>query len=76
MSITGAKGEKFIIICIDVFSKWVELGAIKSKSPEVTGEWFYDFILSRYGLCSFVRCDNGNEWHGHFKRLLQSYGIA
>ena len=68
-------GHIYAIMCVDVFSKWVEVGKLPSKRALRTGEWFYQEVISRWGKPQAVRVDNGGEWYGEFCQLLNSLDI-
>ena len=48
---------KHCIVVIDVYSKYVELGALKSKSSNEIADWFDTRILCRYGSPFVLRSD-------------------
>ena len=48
---------KHCIVVIDVFSKYVELGALKGKSSDEVARWFESRILCRYGTPYILRID-------------------
>ena len=41
------KGYNFVIMAVDYFSKYCELGALKNKEGRTIGKWIYDNIFCR-----------------------------
>ena len=50
-------GDKWVIVAVDCYSRWVELAALKDKASDTTARWFMESILARYGKCAYVRTD-------------------
>ena len=69
----GWKG--LLVICVDCFSKWVELGVVESHSSADTWRWFYESIICRYGVPYVVRSDQGLEYKGEFDEGCKEWGI-
>jgi hypothetical protein len=46
-----------IIVCVDYFSKFVELGVLPDKSAASVANWFYFNIVCRYSKPLWVRVD-------------------
>lgn len=68
-------GAKHLIVCVDAFSKWVEIGTFDRLLSTSVMDWFHENIVCRYGVPVVVRCDNGKEFQGDFKLYLQSMGV-
>ncbi len=49
-----SRGNVYIMIMIEHFSKWVELVALPDKSSHNTSQAFLHRVLSRFGAC--VKC--------------------
>ena len=54
------------MVAVDTFTKWVEIGLLKSKAAIETAGWFEREILARFGTPNVVRTDNGTEYAGEF----------
>jgi Integrase core domain len=61
----------YAIVAVDVFSKWVEIGKLKSKHAWRCAEWVFSEIVCRWGKPSAIRMDNGSEWKGEYEALLK-----
>jgi hypothetical protein len=67
-----ARGHRYIMVCVEHFSKMVEAIPIPDKTPECTAYAFLHNVLARYGACAECVHDNGTEWSGGaFQQLLQ-----
>lgn len=65
---------RHLIVCVDVFSKWVEAGCIADKESSTVTTWFHANITCRFGTPAFVRADRGGEFRGDFERYLSRLG--
>jgi hypothetical protein len=59
------------MICVEHFSKHMEAIPIADKTPECTTYAFMHNVLARFGACAELVHDNGSEWEGAFKRMMQ-----
>ena len=69
------KGNKYILVVINNFSKFAYVEPLKSKSgPEVSEA--FERILKRAPVPRNLQTDRGLEYFNqHFKRLMRTYGI-
>jgi len=58
------------MIMIEHFSKWVELVALSDKSSHSTSQTFLRQVLSRFGACVECLTDQGSEFKGVFRDVL------
>ena len=63
-------GNYYIMVMIDLFSKWVELVAIPTKESCETARVFRQYVLCRYGAPAEVMTDWGTEFRGEFQEML------
>ena len=45
----SARGNVYILVMIEHFSKWIEIAAVPSKETDVVAEAFKEHVLCRYG---------------------------
>lgn len=64
------RGNLYVMICIEHFSKHVELVPLASKEPSSTASAFRSRVLCRYGAMAEVLTDSGGEFDGAFDQLL------
>jgi hypothetical protein len=65
-------GNKWVMICIEHLSKWVEVIALPEKSAMHTARAFLSHVLSRFSAMAVVCTDQGTEFRGQFDALLES----
>jgi len=65
-----SRGNVYIMIMIEHFSKWVELIALPDKSSHSTSQAFLQQVLSRFRACAECLTDQGSEFRGEFQDLL------
>ena len=70
------KGNKYVLVCIEHCTKWIELIALPSKSSGNVARTFVDNILSRFGAPAEVLTDQGTEFQGEFHSLLSHHEIT
>ena len=70
------RGNKWILVCIEHFSKWVELIPLPSKSSANAARGLLEGVLSRYGAPGEVITDRGGEFQAEFDLLLTKHEIT
>ena len=69
-------GNKWVLVCIEHFTKWVELIPLPSKSSRDSARGLLDGVLSRYGAPGEILTDEGTEFRGEFQTLLTKHEIT
>lgn len=67
----STRGNKYVMICVEHFSKHLEAIPIVDKTPGCTSYAFLHNVLARFGACAELVHDNGTEWEGAFAQLLK-----
>ena len=67
----STRGNQYVMVCIEHFTKHVELIAIPDKEAETTAYAFLANVLGRFGACAEVVTDRGSEFLGAFHQLLE-----
>jgi hypothetical protein len=67
---TSEDGNKYVVVMIEHFTKWVELVPIPEKSSFYTAAALKG-VLTRFGAPAKVLTDQGEEFQGEFAALLQ-----
>jgi hypothetical protein len=62
-------GNRYVVVMIEHFSKWIELVPIPKKTSHHTAAALRG-VLCRYGARSEVLTDQSEEFHGEFAELL------
>ena len=65
-----------MLVCIEHFTKWVELIPLPSKYSKDAAKALLDGVLSRYGAPGEVLTDQGREFQGEFQTLLAAHEIT
>ncbi|PNW79026.1 hypothetical protein CHLRE_09g398141v5 [Chlamydomonas reinhardtii] len=63
-------GNKYVMVCVEHFSKFVLFLPIPSKHAHDTAFAFQHHVLGVYGACAEVCTDQGSEWKGEFATML------
>lgn len=69
-------GAQDVIVGVDPFTRWVEIGKLPHLTSHETAVWFHEAIVCRYGMPALVRTDRGPEYRGAFDRYLRENGVA
>ena len=64
------RGNRYVLVCIEHFSKYLEVFPLRDKSSAEVAYHFAHGIISRYGACAEVVSDGGGEFEGAFSDLL------
>jgi transposase InsO family protein len=65
----SAQGNKFALICIDYFSKWIEVFPVTNADSRTTTRLVLMNIIARYGTPAEFVCDNGPPFKGEFEKF-------
>jgi hypothetical protein len=70
-----ADGNTFIIVVIDMFTRWVELKATNNTTAATAAEFLFS-LLGRYGIPKQILTDNGTQYQNDLiKRYCTLTGI-
>ena len=73
--IATPRGNTYVMLCIEHFSKHLIVTAIPSKTAAQTAAVFRDQALSTFGACAEVAMDSGTELKGAFDNLIVEHRI-
>jgi hypothetical protein len=68
-------GFCYAMICIEAFTKWIEVIPLRDKQSATTWHAFLSNVLARFGACAEVVTDQGTEFEGDFADGLVAAGI-
>ena len=60
---------------IDIFSKYVILGALKTKAIKEIADWLETNLFCTYGTPFAIISDRGAKFRGAIEALFQDYSI-
>ena len=69
-------GNSWVMVCIEHFTKWIELIPLPSKSSKDSARGLLEGVLSRYGAPGEILTDQGREFIGEFQTLLNQHEIT
>ena len=61
MSVTSAKGNRYVLVMVDRFSRWTEAGPLPGKTALSVADAFFQNIVCRFGMPSVIHSDQGRE---------------
>ena len=62
---TSAQGNRYILVIIDQFTKWVELAALPEQSSQTVAKVFIEQFVCRLGCALHIFTDQGRNFEGH-----------
>jgi len=65
-----SRGNVYIMIMIEPFSKWVKFVMLPNKSSHNTNHAFLQQVLSRFGACVECLTDQRSEFRGESQYLF------
>jgi hypothetical protein len=69
-------GNKYIIVAIDYFTKWVEAKAVKVNNAEEVAIFIYEEIICRHGCPQKILSDRGTHFNNNMiKELMKKFEI-
>lgn len=73
---TSKKGNRFILVVIDVFSKFVFIKPLRQQSAKLTMDYLKNEVFLRYGVPEIIISDNGPQFRSEaFKAFLESFKV-
>lgn len=69
------RGIKYLLVCVDIFSRFVRVQPMKNKYASTTKEAFQKFLKSTQPIPNYIWVDQGTEFSGDFKKFCDQKGI-
>ena len=60
--------DRFILVAIDYFTKWVEAASYKLITKKVVVDFVRNNLICRFGVPESIITDNGANLNSHFMR--------
>lgn len=60
----SSKGQRYILVGIDYFTKWVEAIPLANVDQEVVVEFIQKYIIYRFGIPETITIDQGSVFTG------------
>ncbi|GIL64966.1 hypothetical protein Vafri_18821 [Volvox africanus] len=68
---TTKRGNTMVVVCVEHFTKHMELAALPSKHSEQTARVLLKRVLTRFSAPAEIVTDRGQEWGGTFDALCE-----
>ena len=66
----STKGNKYIVLLVDHFTKWIELKAVKNIRTDTIAQWLCDEVVLRHGGINFILTDNAKYFNSKYMTEL------
>ncbi|MGG6712987.1 UNVERIFIED_CONTAM: DDE-type integrase/transposase/recombinase, partial [Salmonella enterica subsp. enterica serovar Weltevreden] len=74
---TPVKGQKWLVVAIDYFTKWVEAESMTTITWEKMKKFISKNICCRFGIPKVMVSDNGRQFaEGAAKKYMEELGIV
>jgi len=68
------RGKRYIILVVDLFTKWIEARAIEEADAQTIATFFYEDIICRHGVPARLTSDRGTEFVNELvSQLIEEY---
>ena len=68
----SSKGNKYVIVFTDGFTKYVELKAVKDKSAKIVADFFIHNIILKHGAVEKIVTDQAQSFCSEFMEIIYS----
>eukprot|EP00253_Pinus_taeda_P031076 PITA_31076 len=76
-NLTSDRGHGYIIVAVDYFTKWAEAMPTLNNSGETTALFFFNHVVSRFGVPQTIVTDHGLHFHNHMMvELVAKIGLS
>lgn len=73
----STKGNCYLVMFQDTFTKWVECAAIRAATARAVGQVFKNNVVLRHGTPNILISDNGTQYTSSlFEEISKEYGIT
>ena len=76
MSVTSAKGNRYVLVMVDCFSRWTEACPLSDKTSISVADAFFSNIVCRFGMPSVIHSNQGREFENKVMHELCILGGA
>ena len=70
MSVTTTKGNRYVLVMVDCFSRWTEACPLPDKTAQSVADAFFSQIVSRFGITMVIHSDQGREFENRIMQEL------
>ena len=65
MSVTSTKGNRYVLVMVDCFSRWTEVCPLPDKTALSVADAFFPNIVCHFGMPSVIHSDQGREFENN-----------
>ena len=70
MSVTTVKGNRYVLVMVDCFSRWMEACPLPDKTALTWADAFFQHIVRRFGMPIVIHSDQGREFENKIMQEL------
>ena len=70
LSVTSAKGNRYVLVMVDCFSRWTEACPLPDKTELSVADAFFQYIICRFEMPSVILSDQGREFENKVMQEL------
>ena len=70
ISVTTAKGNRYVLVMVNCFSKWTEACPLPDKTALAVADAFFQHIVCRFGMPMVIHSDQGQEFENKVMQEL------
>ena len=70
MSVTTAKGNRYMLVMVDCFSRWTEVCPLPDKTALSVADAFFQHIVCRFGMPVVIHSDQGRKFENKVMQEL------
>jgi hypothetical protein len=70
------RGKRYIVLAVDLFTKWIEARAIEEADAQTIATFVYEDVICRHGIPAKITSDRGTEFVNELmSELTKEFGI-
>ena len=70
MSVTTARGNRYVLDMVDCFSRWTEACPLPDKTAHSVADVFFNQVVCRFGMPIVIHSDEGREFENKIMQEL------
>ena len=70
MSVTTDKGNRYVLVIVDCFSRWTEACLLPNKTAVAVADALFWLIICRFGMLAVIHSDQGREFENNLMQEL------
>ena len=70
MSVTTARGNRYVLVMVDCFTRWTEAFPLPDKTAQSVADAFFNQVVCRFGMPNVIHSDQGREFENKIMQEL------